>query len=94
MKLKEDEPEERKVEKEITNEKPKKLILDITVADEEVKAKLRGAIKFFAGDRNNVAIKVQNGEQILPCGGSIITIMVVQSSAYSIESNRDGCQCQ
>ena len=45
-----------------------KLILDITNLDEEHKAKLRGAIKFFAGDKNNMPLYVKQGEKISSCG--------------------------
>ena len=40
---------------------------------EEQKAKLRGAIKFFSGDKNNIAINVKNNEQTLPCGAIYLT---------------------
>ena len=33
----------------------------------------RGAIKFFSGDKNNIAISVKNNEQILPCGAIYLT---------------------
>ena len=45
-----------------------KLILDITNLDEKHKAKLRGAIKFFAGDKNNMPLYVKQGEKISSCG--------------------------
>ena len=48
--------------------KPKLLVLDITNANEEQKAKLRGAIKFFSGDRNNIAVQVLDNGEYKPCG--------------------------
>ena len=45
-----------------------KLILDITNLDEKHKAKLRGAIKFFAGDKNNMPLYVKQGDKISSCG--------------------------
>ena len=45
------------------------LEIDITNLSEEVKDKLRGALKFFAGDRNNTALFILNGESKLPAGG-------------------------
>ena len=48
--------------------KPKSLTINITNLSEEQKSKLRGTIKFFSGDKNNIAINVKNNEQILPCG--------------------------
>lgn len=35
------------------------IIINITNLSEEQKSKLRGAIKFFSGDRNNIAISVK-----------------------------------
>lgn len=49
-------------------QRPKVLILDIQNASEEQKSRLRGAIKFFMGDRNNIAVKVQDKEGLKPCG--------------------------
>ena len=45
------------------------LEINITNLSEEVKDKLRGALKFFAGDRNNTALFILNGESKLPAGG-------------------------
>ena len=45
------------------------LKINITNLSEEQKDKLRGAIKFFAGDRNNVRIDIQNGDRVDSAGG-------------------------
>ena len=45
------------------------LTINITNLTEEQKDKLRGALKFFTGDRNNTAIKIINGEKESPAGG-------------------------
>ena len=55
------------------NDKPKLLTINITNISEEQKDKLRGAIRFFSGDRNNIAVSVQDGEKILPCGAIYLT---------------------
>ena len=49
-------------------------ILEINITDisEEQKEKLRGAIKFFAGDRNNIAVKIINGDSSVMSGGIFI----------------------
>ena len=49
-------------------QKPKMLTLNITNASEEQKDKLRGAIRFFSGDRNNIAVQVNDKGQRKPCG--------------------------
>lgn len=62
--------------KEIETEKDKQdnknikktLKLDITNISETVKSKLRGAIKFFAGDKNNIEVEVIDSGEIKPCG--------------------------
>ena len=46
--------------------------IDITNISEEQKDKLRGAIKFFAGDRNNCRIDIKNGERVDSAGGVLM----------------------
>ena len=48
--------------------KPKLLTINITNLSEEQKAKLRGAIRFFSGDRNNIAVQVNIDGELKPCG--------------------------
>jgi len=50
------------------NNRPKILLLNITNASETQKDKLRGAIRFFSGDKNNIAVQVNDNGQIKPCG--------------------------
>ena len=45
------------------------LTINITNLTEEQKDKLRGALKFFTGDRNNTKVSIINGENNLPAGG-------------------------
>ncbi len=64
------------IAKEITNFGVKKrniLELDITKIDEETKVKLRGAIKYFNGEMNNIPIHIKDGEKIMPCGSIYCT---------------------
>ena len=59
------------IAQKITNFGEKKqasLIIDITNLNEESKEKLRGAIKYFNGEKNNIAVKVKDGEELKPCG--------------------------
>lgn len=53
--------------------KQKKLILDISSATEEEKAKLRGAIKYFSGEKNNMPVCVKVIKDIKPCGAIYYT---------------------
>ena len=48
------------------------LSIDITDLNEVEKEKLRGAIRFFAGDRNNIAVKIINGQNSVMSGGIFI----------------------
>ena len=52
--------------------------IDITNLDENKKDRLRGAIKFFSGDRANVRLEiVQNGE-VKPCGTIFMTNQILE----------------
>ena len=60
----------------ITNFGPKKrkvLNINITNLDEPTKKKLRGAIKYFTGEMNNIAVVVQDGDKELKCGAIYLT---------------------
>jgi DNA polymerase-3 subunit alpha len=50
----------------------KNLTINITNLTEEQKDKLRGALKFFTGDRNNTAITIINGDKKMPAGGILL----------------------
>ena len=54
--------------KDLGEEKPKVVTFDITNYTEEQKEKLRCAIKYFSGDKNNMNIQVKIGDDIRPCG--------------------------
>ena len=57
---------------ELKEKKEKKLVLDIRGIDEETKARLRGAIRFFMGDRNNMKVEIIDEEGTKPCGAIFI----------------------
>ena len=50
-----------------------KMLIDITKLDEKNKDKLRGAILFFRGERNNLPVFVKQGEKINSCGAIFAT---------------------
>lgn len=54
------------------NSTRKTLSICITNLTEEQKEKLRGTLKFFAGDRNNVPVQIINGETKMPAGGIFV----------------------
>ena len=57
---------------ELKEKKEKKLVLDIRGIDEDTKARLRGAIRFFMGDRNNMKVEIIDEEGTKPCGAIFI----------------------
>ena len=71
------ENEETKIiAKQITDfgvKKHKVLIFDITELEEETKAKLRGAIKYFSGEKNNISVKIRIDNEFKPCGAIFVT---------------------
>ena len=54
------------------------LILDITGVTEDVKVKLRSAIKYFNGELNNIPLQIKDGEKLLPCGAIYCTDKILQ----------------
>lgn len=54
--------------KDLGEEQPKVVTFDITNFSEEQKDKLRSAIKYFSGDKNNMNVQVKIGDEIRPCG--------------------------
>lgn len=48
---------------------PNCLAINITNLDGKQKEMLRGAIKFFAGDRNNISVKIIDGDNYVMSGG-------------------------
>lgn len=51
--------------------------LDITNTNDEQKEKLRGAIKYFSGDKNNINVQIKIGEEIKPCGQIYLTDQII-----------------
>ncbi len=64
--------------KDFGEQKQRLLSLDITNANEEQKEKLRGAIRFFCGDRNNINVVIKVGEETKPCGQIYLTEEILQ----------------
>lgn len=52
----------------LAERKEKKLELDIRGIDENTKERLRGALRFFMGDRNNIKVEVIDEQGAKPCG--------------------------
>jgi len=54
-------------------QKQKILMLDISNVNEENREKLRGAIRYFYGDKNNINVQIKIGEDTRPCGQIYLT---------------------
>ena len=61
-----------------TKQTKKILNINITYLNEETKNKLRGFIKFFSGEKNNIAIQIKNGQDLKPAGGIRITDEILE----------------
>lgn len=59
--------------KDFGEQKQKIFTLDITQASDEQKEKLRGALRYFSGDRNNINVQIKIGEEMKPCGQIYLT---------------------
>ena len=49
------------------------MTLDITNSTEEEKEKLRGAIRYFSGDKNNINVQVKVDGELKPWGQIYLT---------------------
>lgn len=59
--------------KDFGEQKQRIFTLDLTTADEEQKEKLRGALRYFNGDRNNINVQIKIDGILKPCGQIYLT---------------------
>ena len=64
--------------REFENIKSKSLNLDITNLEEDKKEYLRGALRFFSGEKNNIQVYIINGERKDPAGGIFLTDKIMK----------------
>lgn len=74
--------------KEFGVQKKKILSIDITDLDDKQKESLRGAIKFFTGEMNNIQLQIVNGERKDMAGGIYITDAILAEFKELIGENR------
>lgn len=74
--------------KEFTKKTKKVISFDITGLSDEQKDCLRGAIKFFSGEKNNMPIQIKDGEQTKPAGGMYITEGILEQLQESFGKER------
>ena len=73
---------------ELKEKKEKKLVLDIRGIDEKTKERLRGAIRFFMGDRNNMKVEIIDEEGTKPCGAIFINQNTVEQFGEILGKDR------
>lgn len=73
---------------EFTKQTKKILSIDITELDEGTKAKLRGFIKFFSGERSNIAIQIKNGKDLKPAGGIMLNEQILVQLREIVGENK------
>lgn len=66
-------------------QKSKILTLDITKSTEEQKDKLRGAIRYFNGDKNNINVQIKIEDELKPCGQIYLTDEILKIFEEIIE---------
>lgn len=71
-----------------SSQKAKVLSIDITGLEEAEKVKLRGAMKYFSGDHNNMPVQVVEKEEIKPCGTMYITPEIMEQFKELIGEDR------
>ena len=74
--------------KEFGIQKKKILSLDITELDDDKKEKLRGAIRFFTGEMNNIQLQIINGERKDMAGGIYLTEEILSEFKDLIGNDR------
>ncbi len=62
----------------VEDEKRKCLNINITTLTNDQKEKLRGLLKFFTGDTNNMQVEVINNDKISPAGGLLVTLDILE----------------
>lgn len=65
-------------EEKATLNQVKILQINITNLDESKKSKLRGAIKFFSGDRVNMKMEIVDDGEVKPCGAIFLTDKILE----------------
>ena len=64
--------------KDFGEQKQQRFTLDITEASEEQKEKLRGAIRYFNGDKNNINVQIKTEEDMKSCGQIYLTDQIME----------------
>ncbi len=69
-------------------ESRKILTIDINGMSEKEKDKLRGLIRFFSGDRNNMPVQIMEDGELKPCGGIFLTDDILKEFELTVGRER------
>ena len=69
-------------------ESRKILTVDINGMSEKEKDKLRGLIRFFSGDRNNMPVQIMEDGELKPCGGIFLTDDILKEFELTVGRER------
>ena len=69
-------------------ESRKILTIDINGMSEKEKDKLRGLIRFFSGDRNNMPVQIMEDGELKPCGGIFLTDDILKEFELTVGRKR------
>lgn len=64
------------------------LTIDINGMDEPQKDKLRGLIRFFHGERNNMPVQIMEDGDLKPCGGIYLTDEILKEFEETVGKER------
>lgn len=64
------------------------LTIDINGMQESQKDKLRGLIRFFQGDRNNIPVQIMEDGDLKPCGGIYLTDEILKEFEETVGKER------
>ena len=64
------------------------LTIDINGMEEPQKDKLRGLIRFFQGDRNNMPVQIMEDGDLKPCGGIYLTDEILKEFEETVGKER------
>ena len=72
---------------ELKENHSKNLVINITNLDDEQKNKLRGILRFFNGEKNNIAVDIINGNDISGAGSIYITDEIIKEFKEIVGDN-------
>ncbi len=73
--------------KSLVKQKKDILCIDITNLEKESKDRLKGALKFFAGDRTNMALQIKDENGLKTAGAIYLTQQILEELIEIVGEN-------